>query len=70
LFSAEQHGPGKAVQFRIPKMLAGARGCVQCLPYCGQRGRAIAMPDQTLGEECQAVWQMSRAGIDVIYFGS
>jgi len=26
--------------------------------------------DQTLGEERQAVWQMSRAGIDVIYFGS
>jgi hypothetical protein len=39
-------------------------------PYCGQRGRPIAMPDQTLGEERQAVWQMSRGGIDVIYFGS
>jgi hypothetical protein len=27
LVLGEQHGPGEAVQFRIPKMLAGGKGC-------------------------------------------
>ena len=42
-------------------MLAGGRGRVQSLLYCGQRGRPIAMPDKTLGQERQAVWQKDGA---------
>jgi hypothetical protein len=40
LVFGEQHGPGKPVQFGIPKMLAGGRGCVIAPPVAILAGDA------------------------------
>jgi len=58
LVVGEQHGPRKAVQFRIPFMLAGGVRYFQSLPQCGQCRRAIAMSGQALGQERQTKRQI------------
>src|SRR6516165_6277202 len=54
----EQHSSGKAVQFRIPLMLAGGVGYFQSLPQCGQCRRPIAAARQTLGQGRQTKRQI------------